>query len=383
LDDGSKVAKVLGVFGANGAGKSNLIQPIAFLSWFLTDSFKQLKADDSIPFSPHFATEDKNTVIEVALISPDKDKPPSQADPDFYYYLEFNQQRVIKEELKSRAKQAKYLTVFSRTYEQRNDSYIVKKKGGALPTSIKVLEQAPHNCSLISYVYRIEHKGDDTVGIDLKNMVSLFGLLLSLNDNNLKSGQVPSNHDMTYATNVFSQKPEIFNQVKYLLKKYDLGITDVIIEQSTVITGDGREVPRLIPFCLHEHQGKSYRLSMLMESSGTQSAYRLLASIALRLQYGGACILDEFDYDLHPQLTEEIINLFKDQSTNPANAQLIFTSHSPEILKLLRKQHVYLTEKDDCTSEAWRADEIEGLRERDNLYAKYISGALGGVPSFD
>jgi len=41
---------------------------------------------------------------------------------------------------------------------------------------------------------------------------------------------------------------------------------------------------------------------------------------------------------------------------------------------------VYLCEKHDQRSEVWRLDEVTGLRADDNLYAKYMAGALGAVP---
>jgi hypothetical protein len=40
-----------------------------------------------------------------------------------------------------------------------------------------------------------------------------------------------------------------------------------------------------------------------------------------------------------------------------------------------------LVEKDkNCQSEAWRLDEVKGVRSDDNLYAKYMAGAYGAVP---
>lgn len=120
-----------------------------------------------------------------------------------------------------------------------------------------------------------------------------------------------------------------------------------------------------------------------MESSGTQSAYCVLAIITEALATGGVAILDEFDNDLHPLLTMEIVDLFKDSSVNTRNAQLLFNTHTVDVLKNLRMQHCYLIEKNDGVSDAYRADDVEGLLARDNLYAKYISGALGAIPEFD
>lgn len=386
LSDGSKVAKVLGVFGANGSGKSNLIQPLAFISWFLTDSFKSLDESEKIPYFPHFSASNENTEIEIEFVfsyeEESSDPHPKTTDMEFRYFIEFNRNRVIQEEMKVKTSRL-FSSAFTRSYNDKEDIYTVKKNQKYLPVKKNILEQAPQNCSLISYIYRMEQGAKTNEAF---NLVEMVNFLFKLNDSNLNIyGRDNHFYNLSFATELFSENEKIFNAVKTLLRKYDLGLDDIKIEEVMVITSDGKEESRLIPFCIHNHnhKDKPYRLPIYQESSGTQSAYRLLASIALRLEMGGVSTLDEFDNDLHPQLTTEIINLFKDQSTNPHDAQLIFTSHSPEVLKLLRKQHVYLTEKIDCESQAWRADEIEGLKERDNLYAKYISGALGAVPSFD
>jgi AAA15 family ATPase/GTPase len=92
-------------------------------------------------------------------------------------------------------------------------------------------------------------------------------------------------------------------------------------------------------------------------------------------------VIDELEADLHPHLLGPILDLFFSNHTNPYNAQLIFTCHSLEILSLMHKSQVVLVEKDEnCQSEAWRLDEVKGVRSDDNLYAKYMAGAYGAVP---
>ncbi|MGI9339226.1 MAG: AAA family ATPase, partial [Psychrobacter sp.] len=63
------------------------------------------------------------------------------------------------------------------------------------------------------------------------------------------------------------------------------------------------------------------------------------------------------------------------------NAQLIFSCHTPEVFNLLNKHQIYLVEKYEQSSEAWRLDEMEGVRNDDNLYAKYMAGAFDAIPN--
>jgi len=98
------------------------------------------------------------------------------------------------------------------------------------------------------------------------------------------------------------------------------------------------------------------------------------------LQHGGVAVIDEIDNDLHPHLIPHLLEWFEFEHTNPHQAQLIFTCHTPEVLNLLQKHQVYLVEKRNQRSEAWRLDDMAGLRADDNLYAKYMAGALGATP---
>jgi predicted ATPase len=92
-------------------------------------------------------------------------------------------------------------------------------------------------------------------------------------------------------------------------------------------------------------------------------------------------IIDEIDNDLHPHLLPHLIDLFKFEHTNPHQAQLIFSCHTPEVLNILKKHQIYLVQKENQESEAWRLDEVVGVRADDNLYAKYMAGAFDAVPN--
>lgn len=48
LADGSRLNKIIAVVGANGSGKTQLIKPLAFLSWFVCDSFLENAPDNAI-----------------------------------------------------------------------------------------------------------------------------------------------------------------------------------------------------------------------------------------------------------------------------------------------------------------------------------------------
>jgi len=161
----------------------------------------------------------------------------------------------------------------------------------------------------------------------------------------------------------------------------DLGLSTVELIEVEGTDEQGKEKKLHLPVGIHSSSSGSFKLPFFDESSGTQSTYVLLRRILPVLEHGGVAIIDEIDNDLHPHMLPAILELFKFEHTNPHNAQLLFTCHTPEILNILKKHQLYLVEKENLVSEAWRLDQVAGLRADDNIYAKYQAGALSAVPN--
>ena len=108
---------------------------------------------------------------------------------------------------------------------------------------------------------------------------------------------------------------------------------------------------------------------------------QLFASIIRILKEGGLLIADELENSLHIDLVERILNLFLKKETNPNNAQILFTTHNPWFLQYLTKTQIFITQKkEDLSTECFRLDEVEGVRNDENFFMKYISGEYEGKP---
>lgn len=379
--DGSKIAKVMAVMGANGAGKSNLLKPLSFLSWFIPDSFGRTERNEDIPIIPYVQRKDEHTKIELDFVVPRWLN--EELEIEYRYSIELNDRRVFKESLKVKTSRL-HSNLITRTYDESTGKYLVKnsnKIGINLKDSI--LEKAPMNCSIISYALQLI-SNDENITDGTNSLLILAARYFQANKSNIKAiGRKNISSHIEWASEFYLKNEDYFSKTKALLKKYDLGIDDIALKKKTILDNEtGKEYDQVIPMFSHKNELGSFNLPIFLESSGTQSAFCVLALITETLNSGGVAILDEFDNDLHPQLTMEIIDLFKDPLLNENNAQLLFNTHTTEVLKNLRMQHCYLVEKNDGISEAYRADDVDGLLARDNLYAKYISGALGAVPEF-
>ncbi len=382
LNDQTKISKVIAIFGANAAGKSNLIKPLSFCGWFLTHSFKSLESSDSIPIISHVVTRDQESEIEIEFIVPSRSNNNGVKvceDLEFKYLLRATKNRVFEEDIKIKNPTTKlYNRVINRIYNEESDKYIYKRSKLLIEEEVNILNKCPSNSSIVAFLARMTETKKETN----KSPIRLIYNYFSLTQINFTIDGNKSYVDFDVINNLLKKNNDIFNKVKELLKNYDTGIDDIEFKEKEYIALTGESKSKWIPIFIHKNKGKKFNLPFWMQSSGTQSAYRILTLIVYQLIRGGVAILDEFDNDLHPLLALEILELFKNECHNISNAQLIFTSHTPQVLQALRKQHCYLVEKNDNESEAWRIDDIEGIKDRDNLYSKYISGVLGGVPNF-
>ncbi|HCI0075070.1 TPA: ATP-binding protein, partial [Salmonella enterica] len=292
---------------------------------------------------------------------------------EFKYFLKFNKKRVLHEELKYKTSRL-FSSVFYRKFDEATETY--KVKSGANDFSASELKNVPQNASAISYFRR---KGNNLIAdamhyifYSIENNLNVFG------KSSFNYGKVLD------ATECYEEDPEIFEKAKKYLTRMDFGLKDIKIKKEEIIDKKtGETETRVLPYGIHIHDGQEFEVPFIMESTGTQACYYFIYKLISALHYGGVAVIDELDSDLHPYMIRELLDMFANDGINKQSSQLIFSCHTAEILKSLKKHNVYLVEKSNSISEAWRLDDIQGLRSQDNLYAKYITGALGGVPNIN
>lgn len=364
----TRLSKIITAFGANGSGKTNLLRPLAFLSWFASQSFLSLQPEQNIPLLSHFAFSQNPAEFEVEF----------ELNGKFYKYeLKTTFITVLYEALscKDGGKYSKYGYVFKRQLVQ--DKYEIKQKD--FDFDPKEAEKVRKNASLISTAAQYNTK----LALELKDYldkcysnIGVYGRLFSNVAHYLVTAEL------------YEKDQKIKDKMLKLIKKIDLGLIDIEFEEqvTSIQTTDGQlqNQKRFIPYGIHESHGKRHRLHFAFESNGTQTAFSMLYYLLSVLENGSVAVIDELEQDFHPHLLEYVLNLFINPSSNPHNAQIIFTSHSPMIMNLLNKSNIMLIEKDeDCQSHAWKLDDISGVRNDDNWYAKYYAGAYGAVPNLE
>ena len=354
--DGQRVNKVIAVVGANGSGKTQFIKSLAFISWFIGESFLGVDPDSDILCFPHCLNWEDDSAFELDFVI---------GQTTYRYQLTLRKRRVIREAMLVKTT-SRFSYLFKRERDTEGDAFTFQQKGFPFPASkARTLRD---NASLIAAAH----------SYDIEEAYPFIEYFASFTSNITYQGRRHFQVGVLKETAAwYERKPDIKARMIEVMREFDLGLTD--IEIIKLQPQDGPVTYTTIGH--HQTQtGQAFELPFTEESSGTQSAFVMLFRILGALQMGSMAIIDEIDNDLHPHLIPKILDWFRFEHTNPKQAQMIFTCHTPEVLNLLQKHQVYLCEKQDQCSEAWRLDQVAGLRADDNLYAKYMAGALGGVP---
>ena len=357
-EEGERLNKVTAVLGPNGAGKTQMLRPLAFLSWFISHSITEAEPEEAIPFKPHAFRENETTKFELDFI----------IDNEAYRYkLEATPTEVIHESLHKKTSHL-YSYLFLR--DKVGEIYEVKQKGFGFKT--KLAANVRNNASIISSAHMNDVK-------EAHLFTQYFAKIMS--NISISGRQHYHEVDLLESAKFLQNDEGLRQQVSDVICELDLGINTVKYKEVSGIGEDGSKRKLVIPVAVHESEQGRFELPFFEESNGTKSAYVLLRGILPVLKNGGIAVIDEIDNDLHPHMLGTIIELFKFKHTNPHDAQIIFTCHTPEVLNELKKHQLYLVEKKDLFSELWRLDEVVGLRADDNIYAKYQSGSLNAVPN--
>lgn len=149
----------------------------------------------------------------------------------------------------------------------------------------------------------------------------------------------------------------------------------------------GENVPHIVTVSfLHRTTDSNETVAMPIsdESSGTQAFFQTAGAYLNVLQNGEVLLVDEIDRSLHPLLTRFLINKFNSHS-NEKNAQIIFSTHNVSLMDkdLFRRDQIWFVEKrDDAASWLYPLTDFHP-REDEALARGYLRGRYGALPIVD
>lgn len=361
LDDG-RFSKVSVLFGANGSGKSNVLAAVSFLQDFISDSV--FSKDPFLFFEPFHLTQNKQSYFKAEFY----------INKGLYVYsLKLLKNQVLFEQLELIQKNKRKKSLFLRKLEADKKTYSLSAKPIGLKQSF--IRQVRSDTSIISTGARFNHPELIQVQKYWESIRSKYHFP--------EKGQ----NDILDTSRFYYKNTSFFKKAKELLVKADLGLSDIDIEVDIEKRSNIKKIQTAkktyYPFGVHKNKKKQFHLPFYMESEGTQILYTTLSLILPVLETGSACLIDEIESSLHPEITDMILSLFSSKTSNPKGAQLICATHNPLVMSQLSKYQIFLTEKIDCESQLYRLDEVENVRADDNFFRKYLAGAYGGVPDLD
>lgn len=129
--------------------------------------------------------------------------------------------------------------------------------------------------------------------------------------------------------------------------------------------------------------GKSiYDFDFEEESDGTKRLFDLM-DMLLTKKDDIVFVVDELERSLHPKLTERFLKMFEMFHDNN-KVQLLFTTHEAAILDqhLFRRDEIWFVERDsNCTSRIFSLDQFKERYDK-KLSKAYLEGRYGAIPVF-
>lgn len=406
--NGISALKTSVVFGANASGKSNLIKSIEFGKKLL---LKGTKVDSKINFQNFRLDTDykkKNSRIEYEI---------QHGGKNYAYGFVFNSKEIVEEWLYEVSKK-KDKMIYDRSKslsEQFDLEYLFKLNSNEEEKQFLkfIAKGTPNNRLFLSEIRTRKVKENVSDIIDLLNVLDWF-------QNSLKVILPEDKYNQGLKFEL-KEDEKLLSTFEQFLKYFDTGITGVCLEP---VKPDNIDIPNFIldkvKDDLLSEKSENVRASILSdknttyflsikdedvvyhkfmtkhrlsgnkeeekfdtsdESDGTNRIMDFIPLLMDLLKGNNVFIIDEMERSLHPNLIYDLIDLFLSNSEN-INSQLILASHESSLLtqKLLRKDEVWFTVKDESGATRIHSLEEYNIRFDKQIRKDYLMGRFKAIP---
>ena len=347
-DGKRKILPVAAIYGANAAGKSNVLHALNLMRGMVVGEYAKPLMDTPLPQEPFaFTDEEEPTKLEAIFY---------YGGIKYAYGFSFTREKIVEEYL----------------YHWRNgrEGLVFSRKDGEYVFRDNKLEQrvlagrTPEN--RLYLVTSSEWNNKET-----QDAYLWFSRKLNTLQRNNES------YDQTLSE--LERNGERKKKILREMMVADFGIVDIVVSGS-------KENPVIMMThrLMDEEGGESdYNLLIAQESAGTQRFFSRIGSWLKMLETGGTLIVDEIESSMHPLMTRHLIEVMQDRGININQAQLIFTTHDVGLLdqKLLRRDQIWFAEKNEKKAETnLYALTDFSPRKGENIQKGYMQGRYGAIP---
>lgn len=392
-DRNIRLLKASAIYGANGAGKSNLLAALSYLQ-------RLVLGKQDIP---------KSTSLLTYRLSDDKVSEPIRMEVEFIhdgfslaYGIEFQNGIVLNEYLYELGFKSDDVLIFERKYEdgknvlKADNKKVFKTKNDKMFLSVVEEHFLENHLPLLRFANVIKKPIVKAAydwfmnGLFVITPSSKFAPLveaLSDPDFNKFANEVLNSFNTglekleveTIPLEEYLSDSQLLESVREKLHKDpdvrvvldDLGVTAALME--------GKEVA-LKPYSYHlTDSGASVRFELDEESDGSR---RLIDYIPLFqiLSSDATVFIDEFERSIHPSLLKAMVKKILGPDSN-LKGQLVFSTHDCNLLdqSIFRQDEIWFVEKKDGKTMMYPLTDFQ-IRQEIDIKKGYMNGRFGAIP---
>ncbi|MEE0452242.1 AAA family ATPase [Peptacetobacter sp.] len=364
-----KINKATAIYGANGSGKSSLLESCLFLTSLVSN--KPSQPGDKILVIPHaLSAIDEPTEFLIHF---------ERKGIRYVYGISVTEDRVEKEFL-YHFKVGRKAKIFDRFGEEY--TFGTKYKSDLN----KALSFQKENRVFLNTAANFTNNEDIT------NAFLFFKEDLVVNSPSFM------NNWREYSFNMINKNPEFKKKVVTAFNNLGIDIKDIKTESFNIPLHDElvENIPADIKEIIKSSMGEEktlylkkvlfdygiFSVDIDRESTGIKRLFEVLCPLIDIIENDRVLLWDEIEMGLHSSILDTLIKIFLNEKDS--KAQLIFTTHDISLLNLdnLRRDQIWFTEldKEERKTDLYSLFDFKNIRKTDNISKNYIEGRYGAIP---
>lgn len=404
-DSDEGVLKSAVIYGANGAGKSNLFKGLQYLRRMVVNARFRRGA----------------TEREAYRFNPDGDATPSLFELNFvthgvvYRYAIRVDDRYVREEWLSRVMGSKEVDIFERITDDEGKVTIeasdaLLRDGSERLKALCTLGSPPNQTFLATIAATLDPDDmgevlsrvstwfrDDLHLIGPDDLIAPVGHVLSEDEGFRSFASEFLRSAATGVEDLIVEKNEVSSDdlkkmlPEGLVQKMLKDLEDIDVDAATLRMPDGSDLViersdegkfYLISLkATHAPQcGVAHAFALADESDGTRRLLELMPALHEQ-KSGSVFFIDEIDRSLHPMLIWKFLQFFLETSKNKGH-QILVTTHESNLLDLdlLRRDEIWFAEKNANLATSLYSLVDFQVRKDLSIRKHYLQGRFGAVP---
>ena len=385
------------IYGANGAGKSNLLFALRLLkSMVETESLRNISVYESLSFKLDEECINKPSGLAIEFYHNQK---------VFYYHVEFDRESVFLEELYL-SERTKDVELFKREGStiSMNGDYFAK---GFKTQFVEVLDRLVRpDMLLLSFMGKYYSAEMPFVSEAYSWFVDKLEIILPdstihvvphLFDSNILFSELVNSMMPELKTGIsrlFVRKEELDeenikgnDELLRLIKQAKLHPGEPQImkvnwagEISNVVSEEGKVYMKTLVAVHRMEDGKEINMAFASESDGTRRLVDYMPLFYAVTNEDKVYVVDEIERSIHPILIKSLMERLS--HSEKASGQLIFSTHESGLLDqdIFRPDEIWFAQKDaEQATQLYPLSDFN-IHKTANIENGYLNGRYGGIP---